>query len=231
MSSDKKRGLSKALKDLRRDHGWTLADVAGRTGIPASTLSKVENGKLSLSYDKLVRMSQGLGVDITRLFSETSIPLGPGTVSPSNRRNVDRAGSGHFVRTQNYDHRYLATELLSKRMDPIYAELHARTMDEFGEWVRHTGEEFAYVIEGEVLFCTEVYAPIHLQTGDSVYFDSNMGHAYLAAGQGPSRLLSVVAGDGGIPLEPLRAVNDRIVDTPAAPPAPRVQRRSTGKSG
>jgi len=46
-----------ALKALRRQHGWTLAEVSQRTGLPTSTLSKIENDKVSLSFDKLARLS------------------------------------------------------------------------------------------------------------------------------------------------------------------------------
>jgi oxalate decarboxylase/phosphoglucose isomerase-like protein (cupin superfamily) len=42
-----------------------------------------------------------------------------------------------------------------------------------------------------VVFHTELYAPVLLQAGDSVYFDSSMGHAYLRVGDGPCRVLTV----------------------------------------
>jgi len=191
MGGEANIGLAKALRQLRREHGWTLADVTARTGIAASTLSKVENGKLSLSYDKLVGLSHGLGVDITRLFARSHDAPGLTANTSSHRRSFEAAGDGEFVQTKGYNHRYLATDLLHKQLDPIVAELRARTMEEFGEWVRHPGEEFAYVLEGEVVLHTDVYAPLHMHPGDSVYFDSSMGHAYLAAGEGPSRVLSV----------------------------------------
>ena len=46
------------LKSLRLANGWTLSEVSRRTGLPVSTLSKVENDKMSLSYDKLARISR-----------------------------------------------------------------------------------------------------------------------------------------------------------------------------
>src|SRR5688572_22250372 len=115
MAKGNNTGLAMALRNLRHEHGWTLADVSSLTGIPASTLSKVENAKLSLSYDKLLQLSRGIGVDITKLFDETSSST-RNIEAPSNRRSVMRAGEGHFVQTRSYDHRYLATDLLSKRI-------------------------------------------------------------------------------------------------------------------
>jgi uncharacterized cupin superfamily protein len=47
------------------------------------------------------------------------------------------------------------------------------------------------VLEGEVDLYTSLYAPVRLKTGDSIYFDSAMGHAYIAASEGPCRVLSI----------------------------------------
>ena len=60
--------------------------------------------------------------------------------------------------------------------------------------IRHPGEEYAFILEGTVEFHTELYAPVLLNKGDSVYFDSGMGHAYLAASAGPCRVLSICSG-------------------------------------
>ena len=178
-----------ALKALRIKHGWTLAEVSQRTGLPTSTLSKIENDKMSLSFDKLARLSSGLQIDIAALFRGAN---GEGPQSgASGRRSIVRAGEGKAIETRNYSHLYPAWDLLNKKIIPIVAELHARTMEEFGELIRHPGEEYTFVLEGEVDFYTSLYAPVRLKTGDSIYFDSGMGHAYIAATEGPVRVLSV----------------------------------------
>ncbi|QWP77287.1 helix-turn-helix transcriptional regulator [Lysobacter sp. K5869] len=180
-----------ALRALRRQRGWTLAEIGARTGLPISTLSKIENGKMSLSFDKLTRIAQGLEVDIGELFSSQP-PAGNDAFG--GRRSITRAGEGYAIRTENYDHLYPASELLNKRLVPIIVELHARSLEEFGELIRHTGEEFALVLEGAIELHTELYAPARLEAGDSIYFDSTMGHAYLAAAPGPCRVLAVCSG-------------------------------------
>lgn len=179
-----------ALRTLRRQRGWTLADICSRTGLPVSTLSKIENGKMSLSFDKITRIAQGLEVDISELFSPQAAPT-PEHIG--GRRSITRAGDGHIVESQHFHHVYPAAELLNKRIVPVIAEVRARTLEEFGELVRHAGEEFALVLEGTIELHTELYAPTRLEAGDSIYFDSNMGHAYLAASPGRCRLLSVCA--------------------------------------
>jgi transcriptional regulator with XRE-family HTH domain len=178
-----------ALRQLRRERHWTLAEVSRRTGLPVSTLSKVENDKLSLSYDKLVRICQGMEIDIARLFAPSL--AGSGETQANGRRIITRAGEGRQIDTDNYRHLYPAADLLNKRFNPIIAELRASSLEEFGELVRHPGEEFAFIVEGSVDFHSELYATTRLETGDSIYFDSGMGHAYVKASPGPCRVLSI----------------------------------------
>ncbi|TNE40673.1 MAG: XRE family transcriptional regulator [Sphingomonadales bacterium] len=182
------------LRRIRIERGWTLADMSGRCGLPVSTLSKVENAKMSPSYDKLVRISAALEVDIAALLSsaERAADDGPGLVFPvGGRRSITPAGEGRCVETDQYAHLYPASDMLNKKLVPIIAELKARTIEEFGELLSHEGEEFAYVLEGSVLLYSNVYAPVLLHKGDSIYFDSRMGHAYLAAEPGRCVVMSI----------------------------------------
>lgn len=206
-----------ALRMLRRQRGWTLAEIGARTGLPISTLSKIENGKMSLSFDKLTRIAQGLEVDIGELFS--SQPPGVNE-NFSGRRSITRAGEGYAIRTEHYHHFYPASELLNKRLVPIIAEVHARSLEEFGDLIRHTGEEFALVLEGTVELHSELYAPARLDVGDSIYFDSAMGHAYIAASASPCRVLAVCSGNEAHLREALsRKIASEPIHLPAARPA------------
>ena len=88
-----------------------------------------------------------------------------------------------------------ATDLLNKRFVPIVSEIRARSLDEFSEMIRHPGEEYSFVLEGTVALHTKLYAPVRLEVGDSIYFDSGMDHAYVNAGSGRCRVLSICSGD------------------------------------
>ena len=114
---------------------------------------------------------------------------------------MQRAGEGQTVETRSYRQTYLATELLNKQLVPIVAELRARTLEEFltefGSLIRHPGEEFVMVLAGEIEFHSDLYAPLRLKLGDSLYFDSSMGHAYLKASDATCRVLAVCSGRGG----------------------------------
>ena len=178
-----------ALRRLRTQQGLTLAEVSRRTGLPLSTLSKVENDKMSLTYDKLVRISDGLEIDIETLFSADTVQAPVATLS--GRRSIARVGDGSAVETPEYSYLYPVADLLHKRFVPIIIEAKARTIEEFGELSHHEGEEYVYVLEGSVDMCSDLYAPTRLNSGDSIYFDSGMGHAFIATSPGACRILSI----------------------------------------
>jgi transcriptional regulator with XRE-family HTH domain len=221
------------LRALREERGWTLAEVSKRTGLAVSTLSKIENDKMSLTYDKLSRISKGLSVDIGVLFGNAATVDATSAQARgfSGRRSVVRSGEGSVLDTPNYAHLYPATELLNKQMVPIFGQPKARTLEAFGELLRHSGEEFSLVLEGAVLFHTELYAPVLLNKGDSVYFDSSMGHAYLWASKEPCHVLTVcsdgasLAAAGYPPAVQPGGGAPALAAVPASPGKPRLVRR------
>lgn len=214
--------LGQSLRDIRKQRGMTLTDASARTGLPVSTLSKIENNKMSLSYDKLLRICNALEVDISELFSGSSPTQKPQMAVPSGRRSINRRGTGYAINTPSYSHLYPAADLLNKRAVPIIAEIHARSLADFGELIRHPGEEFAYVLEGTIDLHTDLYAPVRLEAGDSIYFDSGMGHAYIAISKGVCRILSVCSSED----EHMEAhFADHPDSAPAAAPPPPKKRK------
>lgn len=179
-----------SLRALRKQRGWTLAEVSERTGLPIPTLSRVENDKMALTFDKLTRISDGLQVDIAELIG----PAGKATGGEGGtRRVVTRAGEGKAIDTQRGNYLYVASELRNKKLVPIVGEVLAKDIGAYGEFMQHPGEEYLYVLEGTLELHTEVYTPVRLEKGDSVYFDSGMPHAYIAVGDKPCRVLSICA--------------------------------------
>lgn len=170
--------LGTVLRGLRSRNGWTLKEMSLKSGIPVSTLSKVEHDRLTLTYDKLQQLSQRLSIRMSELFAEDD------TAAPNavmGRRSIGTLDNALRVTTPNYDYHYLCTELRQKRMVPNITRARARTLEEFGELVKHAGEEFIYVVSGRIVVHTEFYDPIELGAGQSIYLDSGMGHAYLLA--------------------------------------------------
>jgi len=179
--SDKQMGqptLGGVMRALRAHNGWTLKEMSDRSGIPVSTLSKVEHDRLTLTYDKLQQLSQRLGIRMSDLFAESSEPSEAPVTA---RRSIGRLDRAIQVTTDNYDYHYLCPELRRKRMIPILTNIRAKTVEEFGDLVRHSGEEYIYVISGRIEVHTEFYDPVILEEGESIYIDSQMGHAYIVA--------------------------------------------------
>ncbi len=170
--------LGRLLRSLRTRNDWTLKEMSKRTGIPLSTLAKVEHDRLTLTYDKLLQLSERLKIRMSDLFAEPSEGPEPAVTA---RRSIGRLDRAIRVNTPNYDYYYLCAELRRKRMIPILTRIRAKSVGEFGELVHHAGEEYVFVLEGRVEIHTEFYDPIVLDKGESIYIDSNMGHAYVAA--------------------------------------------------
>lgn len=170
--------LGTVMKSIRSRNGWTLKEMSAKSGIPVSTLSKVEHDRLTLSYDKLQQLSQRLSIRMSDLFAEDD---GDSAPRVTGRRSVGTIDQAVRVTTDNYDYHYLCTDLRQKRMIPIITRIRAHSASEFGELVRHQGEEFIYVLEGEIEIHTEFYDPVALKTGQGIYLDSSMGHAYVVA--------------------------------------------------
>lgn len=169
--------LGKRIRELRRGWNWTLEEAAQRTGLAASTICKIENDHMSPTFDVVQKLADGFEIDITRLFDCNS------GLEAKGRRVVTRHGGGQLMETPVYTHRLLASELTNKRILPFRSVIKARTLDEFQDWRGHEGEEFLFVLEGEVMFHTEYYTPERLAVGDSIYIDSGMRHACVSVSE------------------------------------------------
>jgi transcriptional regulator with XRE-family HTH domain len=177
MGNTPKPTLGPALRAIRDQNGWTLKEMSERAGIPVSTLSKVERDQLSLTYDKIHQLCHRLNMRVSELFAEAEGHVA--SASPvTARRSIGSIESAVQVNTSNYDYFYLCPELRRKRIVPIYIKVRAKNIEEFGELHRHDGEEWIYVLKGNIAVHTEFYDVARLKQGESLYLDSTMGHAY-----------------------------------------------------
>lgn len=162
--------LGQMVREARKKKGWTLEETGQRAGIGRSTLSKIENNQTRPGFDIVRRLTQALELETPQLFLQS------GQSDISGRRDVTRAGTGEIKQTPTYRHELLCTDLTSKSMLPYVSTIVARDLSEFESWIRHRGEEFMYVLSGTLVFHTEHYRPLHMKAGDSIYYDSGMGH-------------------------------------------------------
>ena len=191
--------------------------MSQRTGIPLSTLAKVEHDRLTLTYDKLQQLSERLKIRMSELFAEP----GEGPEPPSRRAGASGASTARCASIRATTITTLCAELRRKRMIPVLTKIRAKSVSEFGELVHHSGEEYIYVLEGRIEIHTEFYDPIVLEAGESIYIDSNMGHAYVAAeGCEQATVLGVCSSaDEGLMESLLELHGDEEVE-PTAPAGP-----------
>lgn len=179
--------LGERVRELRRSLGWTLEEAASRAGLARSTLSKIENGQMSPTYEALKKLAGGLAISVPQLFTPPSKPQVMG------RMAVTKAGEGQAQATVTYEHELLASSLTRKQMLPYRATIRARDLDEFDGWVRHDGEEFLYVLTGVIRLYTEFYEPVDLRRGDSAYYDAAMGHNVISLSEDDATILWVTS--------------------------------------
>lgn len=179
--------LGARVRELRKARDWTLEQAAKQAGLARSTLSKIENGQMSPTYDALKKLAVGLEISVPQLFT----PPSKGQVN--GRMAVTRNGEETTQITTTYEHALLAENLTTKKMLPYRARVRARNMEDFDGWIRHDGEEFLYVLTGQVTLFTEFYEPVDLKRGDSAYYDAAMGHNVISISADDATLLWVTS--------------------------------------
>ena len=179
--------LGERVRELRKARDWTLEQAAKQAGLARSTLSKIENGQMSPTYEALKKLAVGLEISVPQLFTP------PQREQVNGRMNVTRAGQGKEYLTTTYEHTLLSDTLTKKKMLPYHARIRARDMDEFEGWVRHDGEEFLYVLTGVVRLFTEFYEPVEMRRGDSAYYDATMGHNVISLSDEDATILWVTS--------------------------------------
>lgn len=179
--------LGHRVRELRKAREWTLEQAAQQAGLARSTLSKIENGQMSPTYDALKKLAVGLEISVPQLFT----PPVKGQVN--GRMSVTENGKGLSHATTTYEHEILAGSLTKKQMLPYRAQVRARTVEEFDGWVSHDGEEFLYVLTGVVRLYTEFYEPVEMRRGDSAYYDATMGHNVVSVSSEDATILWVTS--------------------------------------
>lgn len=179
--------LGARVRELRKARDWTLEQAAGQAGLARSTLSKIENGQMSPTYDALKKLAEGLQISVPQLFT----PPQKGQIN--GRLAVTKSGEGSAHATVTYEHELLADTLTKKQMLPYRARVRARSMEEFDGWVRHDGEEFLFVLTGVIRFYTEFYEPFEMRRGDSAYYDGSMGHNVISVSDEDATILWVTS--------------------------------------
>lgn len=166
--------LGNRMKAERRACGLTLEAAAERSGVALSTIHKIENGRVSPSYENIIRIARAYGVGMERLFStEHEDPQ-------TTRLTVTKAGQGRKVHTDKFEYEVLCNGLSEKKIMPLVTVVTRRAPLAPEDLEAHSGEETIFVLSGRVELVVQHYAPVELGPGDCAYFDSTLKHGLRA---------------------------------------------------
>jgi transcriptional regulator with XRE-family HTH domain len=178
--------LGPKLRQLRLRKKIALVDLGKHTGLSASMLSQLENGKLVPTLATLARIAMVFDVGLDFFFGDRRRKRPFIVVQGAERlRFPDRPGTDQ----PNYLFECLAFSSQEKSMQAYLAEFPKRQPSEVAEHV-HEGAEFVHVIEGSLVIRYQAEDYI-LHSGDSVYFDSSEPHSYRGMSKNPARALVV----------------------------------------
>lgn len=164
------------LRSLRHTSGLTLEELAERTNVSASTISRIETGKRTISLDVLLPLAAGLQVNLEALLDvEGDDDI---VIRPVSSRSKERT-------TWRLSRPTGRTVAVKMRLEPTKRVPESRV---------HSGYDWFFVIEGRVrLLLGE--REIIVEAGEAAEFATMTPHAF-AAIDGPAELIMIFDHEG-----------------------------------
>jgi len=153
------------LRALRQSRGLSLAEVAKGTQISASFLSLVENARCDITVGRMTRLMQFYDVSLSDLLPQRG-GADAEIVHPQERRRLHSPGEGMVIS--------MLTPPSVRGMMPMLLEFEPGAGRQ--DYGRHAGDEFLFVLEGELILELEGSSPRHLKPGDSAYYSGDRPH-------------------------------------------------------
>lgn len=177
------------VRRLRQNRRMTLQDLADQTGLSKPLLSQIENDQVIPPLATLLRISKAFKVRIENFFQEESasekcILVRSGESRKQIQRGLSRGGSPPYI------YHSLAYGKRDRNIEPFLMEFQTRSWDD-RLLVSHEGQEFFYLLEGSVEF-RYGDRTMQLKAGDSLFYDSNEPHGYIAVSDIPPRAIVVL---------------------------------------
>ena len=180
--------VGEKIKAIREQKGFSLKDVADQTGFSTALISQMENHLISPSLGTLIKLAKALEIKVGDFFGEThEEPFA--IVRKDERRTISRFASKEGVK-YGYGYESLGFEKKNRHMEPFIVTLEPATI-KTSKTSTHEGEEFIYVLEGEM----EVIFGDHrdvLYPGDCIYYDSTIPHRVQCHQEKVTRILAVL---------------------------------------
>ena len=180
--------IGRKIRELRKRKALTLQDLSDATGLSKPLLSQIENQIVIPPISTLLKISRALEKEIAFFFQEPDNEKKVTIVRPFERQRLDTRVPGR--RGAGYLYESLAYKKTNKNMEPFLVEFERKDQREMS-FYSHGGEEFVFVLEGSLEFQTrdEVH---RLKAGDSLYFESDLPHAYRAVGKRNAKAIAVI---------------------------------------
>jgi transcriptional regulator with XRE-family HTH domain len=180
--------LGDKIRKLRQERRLTLQELADLTGLSKPLLSQIENDQVTPPLATLLKIAKGLRVGIHFFFEDegdrrTYVLTKGEQGMASQRRPKSDAPEG-------YRYRSLAPGIRHKQIEPFLVEFDLK------EWhdncfYNHEGEEFLYILEGELEFHYGDEVML-LVPGDSIFYDSAIPHGYVSIGEKRAKAVAVL---------------------------------------
>jgi transcriptional regulator with XRE-family HTH domain len=178
--------LGRKLRQLRLRKKIALVDLGKHTGLSASMLSQLENGKLVPTLPTLARIAMVFDVSLDHFFGNKKRK---GLFSVVRNGERIRFPERPDAPKPTYFFECLAFSTQDKSLQAYLAEFPKRSLEEVAEHF-HDGAEFVHLLEGSLSIRYEDEEHL-LRPGDSVYFDSSEPHSYQGLSKIPARAIVI----------------------------------------
>lgn len=181
--------VGEKIKQIREMKKVSIEELAARSGMELAMIQKIEQEKNIPSLAPLVKIARALGVRLGT-FLDDSDSYGPVVVRSGEYKKGARFTSQASDAREHLNFFSLAFDKAGRNMEPFIVEIEPALQSDY-MLSSHEGEEFIYVLEGEVEinYGKETYT---LNKGDSIYLDSIVLHNVHAANQNSAKILAVV---------------------------------------
>jgi transcriptional regulator with XRE-family HTH domain len=168
---DEITAVGKAIRTLRKEKGMSLRELSRRAGLSTSFLSMVERGRSSPALTSLNNVAKALDTDLADLFaSERKVRVSYPLPHVSRAEEDGRLSIASSQRV----YKVLSPRAPGLILEPLLVTVQPNSG--FEEPYNHEGEEFAYVVEGELIFTVDG-EEYRLGPGDSIHLLPTVPHA------------------------------------------------------
>ncbi|MBN1663953.1 MAG: cupin domain-containing protein [Deltaproteobacteria bacterium] len=165
------------LAEIRRKKKMSLEELSEKTGLTVSHLTSIEEGKDFAPVGDILKISRALTVNPEELFSADA------KEEDLKKKRV----AGFKKREESYQYTVLTPQGTDKHLRAFRVVIPAKSEHPKISY-RHEGEEFVYVLEGEVKIRVGRKSH-HLKVGDAFHFDSGISHSLVNPGGKPTVLI------------------------------------------